>query len=403
MQPSTPIRTFAALLLLACSSVADGPATVSKDSVRALTNGKADRGGHDECQEQGWYGDGECDDFCPRRDPDCASDDRQPELGGDPTIVLKATTTMADALAATEAKYGPTIEAKYELDDSGALSLSVYPAGKGGGLDAERNLFEEASAAPASPWSPSLEIFHDQEHLTRSARDLTLVQLSRVSLADVVAEASEYGSVYWAIPTIQEGRAGYGVYLLDARQRSQCVFIDGGADDDAGIEEVGTGPGVDATDARTPELGADLTIVRQSRITMAAALAQVEKTSGPAIEAKFELGDDGKLSLSIYPVGKGVATDAERNTFFELAGDPTGATFQPDRAEFTVPDEEHLTRSARDLTLVQTARLTLRQAVDRAARRGLVFWAIPTIRAHRAGYGVYVLDNAGAVHYLFVS
>jgi hypothetical protein len=146
-----------------------------------------------------------------------------------------------------------------------------------------------------------------------------------------------------------------------------------------------------------------VTIVHQSRITMSAALAQLEKTDGPAIEAKFELGDDGKLSLSVYPVGKGIATDAERNTFFELAGDPTAATFQPEKSEFSVPDVEHLTRSARDLTLVQTAHLTLRQAVDRAARRGFVFWAIPTIRGHVSGYGVYVLDGANQVHYLFVS
>jgi hypothetical protein len=396
-----PIRIAAALVLAACSSVPDSP--VSKESIRALSQGKADRTSRDYCAEYGWYGDGECDDFCPQRDPDCSTDARQPELGGDPTIVLGAGTSMADALALTEAQYGPTIEAKYELDDSGALSLSVYPASKGGALDAERNLFEEASAAPAAPWSPGLEVFHDQEHLTRSARDLTLVQLGRVPLAEVVAEAGEHGTVYWAIPTIQEGRAGYGVYLLDARRKSQYLFVDGGADAGGGIEDLGTGPGDGATDARVPELGDDVTIVRQSRITMAAALAQLEKTDGPAIEAKFELGDDGKLSLSVYPVGKGIATDPERNAFFELAGDPTAATFAPDKTEFTVPDEEHLTRSARDLTLVQTARFSLREAVRRAAHRGFVFWAIPTIRDHVAGYGVYVLDAASAVHYLFVS
>ena len=44
-----------------------------------LSQGKADSG-HDWCAELGWYGDGVCDDFCVKQDPDCATDDRAPEL-----------------------------------------------------------------------------------------------------------------------------------------------------------------------------------------------------------------------------------------------------------------------------------------------------------------------------------
>jgi hypothetical protein len=126
---------------------------------------------------------------------------------------------------------------------------------------------------------------------------------------------------------------------------------------------------------------------------------------GPAIEAKFELGNDGKLSLSIYPV-KDLSLDAERNAFAEQAGDPTASPFQSDMSDFKVPDVEHLVRSARDLTLVQTASLTLRQAVDAAQKAvlgGFVYWAIPTIRETRSGYGVYVLGTDGKSHYFFIS
>jgi hypothetical protein len=396
----------AALIATGCASGDTTPSatdTPSKDSARAR-GGKADDG-RDFCEAFGWYGDDECDDFCPRRDPDCASDDRTPELGDDPTIVRRSRITMGEALAASEASHGKTIEAKFELDHDGKLSLSVYPAGKAIELDAERNLFEELAGDPTAAWTPGLEVFHDQEHLTRSARDLTLVQLSRLSLREAVAEAEEVGTVTWAIPTIQEGRAGYGVWLLDDNE-SYYAFIDGEGSTARGVVDLGTGPGAGATDARTPELGDDLTVVRTSRLSMSQALRQVEAQHGPSIEAKFELGEDGKLSLSIYPVGKGIRVDSERNTFFELAGDPTAAKFAPSKTEFKVPDEEHLTRSSRDLTLVQTARFGLREAVERAERKvqgGFVYWAIPTIRGTRSGYGIYVLGRDGKVHYLFVS
>ena len=82
------------------------------------------------------------------------------------------------------------------------------------------------------------------------------------------------------------------------------------------------------------------------------------------------------------------------------------APFAPTNTELKVPDVEHLTRSARDLTLVQTAGLSLREAVVVAQSRiadGIVFWAIPTIRDTRSGYGVYVYDRYNVVHYFFVS
>jgi hypothetical protein len=331
------------------------------------------------------------------------TDQRVPELGGDVSIVEKSQISMSAALAQSEAANGPAIEAKFELDDSKNLSLSIYPVKNGLDTDAERNVFSELSGDPtAKTFAGGLEQFHDQEHLTRSSRDLTLVQLSRYTIADAVAWAEQYGTVYWAIPTIRYGRAGYGIYIL-RDGRSYYGFLDGAGSDESGVEEYADGPGEGATDQRAPELGSDVTIVRQSKISMLDALKMSEKQYGKTIEAKFELGDDGKLSLSIYPIGKGIKTDAERNSFSELSGDPTADTFAPSLSQFAVPDEEHLTRSARDLTLVQTAGLSLVDAVKRVQSRGFVYWAIPTIRDTRAGYGVYVLDDDNHVHYFFVS
>jgi hypothetical protein len=339
-----------------------------------------------------------------------ATDSRVPELGSDPTVVLQSKIKLSAALAQSEAGSGPTIEAKFELDDSGALSLSVYPAGKPLTADAENNVFQELAGDPTvSPWAPSLSPFTDEEHLVRSARDLTLVQLSSIGVAQAAARIERYGTVFWSIPTIRTGRAGYGVYKLKANGKVAWSWVDGGGKAHDPwfwyIDDLGAGPGAGATDQRVPELGNDPTIVRQSKTTMAGALAAVGGRYGAAIEAKFEIGDDGKLSLSIYPTGKGTSVDAEENSFQELAGDPTASPFAPTLSTFAVPDAEHLTRSSRDLTLVQTAALTLEQAVDLVDDQlpgGFVFWAIPTIRATESGYGVYALDAQDQVHYFFV-
>jgi hypothetical protein len=277
-------------------------------------------------------------------------------------------------------------------------------------MDAERNAFHEASGDPTvNPWSYGVDTFTagDREHLTRSARDLTIRQLSQVSPLDVALDVD--GFVYWSIPTLQFGRAGYGIYSMNSFDcESSYTFADGlGSDDDNywAPADLGSGPGTGATDGRGIELGSDVTIVRQSKITMADALKQVEAANGPAIEAKFELADDGvSLSLSIYPLAD-LKIDPEHAAFAEASGDPTVSPWAPGLETFGDDDVEHLTRSSRDLTLVQTAGLTLADAVDSAQAQmpdGFVFWAIPTIRDTRAGYGVYVLATDNTVHYFFI-
>jgi hypothetical protein len=341
-----------------------------------------------------------------------ATDTRKPRLGDDLRIMYSAQPTMAEGLAQSEKDHGPAIEAKFELDDNstpGSLALSVYPVGKGITTDPENNEFQEISGPATKPWVTKLDTFKagDFEHLTRSTRDLTLVQLSKVTLAQAVAQASKQGVVFWAIPTILKGRAGYGVYTLGASQ-TDYQFIDGDGSRDGTVGklvELGTGPGPGASDTRTPKIP-DPTVLATAKITMAQGLAQTEATSGPAIEAKFEINDAGKLDLSIYPVGKGIKTDPENNEFQELAGEATATPYAPSLTTFQADDFEHITRSARDLTLVQTASLTLRAAVDAAQAAspgGFVYWAIPTIRDTRSGYGVYVYGADKKVHYFFVS
>ena len=143
-------------------------------------------------------------------------------------LLGKAKITLAQGITQVGAKYGPAIEAKFELDDSGALSLSVYPAAKGLKNDAEFNVFEEASGSPTgSTWKPSLEVFKDREHLTRSAFDLTLMQESKISLATAVqrALAKQPGIAYWAIPTLQSKKPVIGVYIRSSDGKSHHLLI----------------------------------------------------------------------------------------------------------------------------------------------------------------------------------
>ena len=400
---------FASSLLAvgACTNAIAPGSNPSKDDVRAI--GKAD-GSHDFCEQLGWYGDGVCDDFCIQLDSDCASDERRPELGTDLQVVRQSKITMAQGLAEA-GKQGPIIEAKFELGDDGKLSLSTYPAGKSLAFDAERNVFQELAGDPtkAGPFTGTMEAFHDFEHLTRSSRDLTLRQLAAFSVEDAVHAVDFLGDVYWAIPTIQEGRAGYGVWVLigdGADAQGVYYFIDGGGSRRHQTLSLGTGPGSAATDARTPELGNDLSVLRTARVQMSTAIRQTLNKYPGVIEAKYEIGDDGNLSLSIYPVKQALTVDAERQTFFELAGDPTQSTYAPTESKFDVPDEEHVTRSARDLTLVQTSNISLLDAVLKAESKyshGFVYWVIPTVRGTRSGWGVYVLDSSNRSHYLFIS
>lgn len=402
---SPTIRFLLASTLLthaACATDTTAPPSDDKDPYRD-SDGKSDNG-VDVCEYFDWYGDGECDSFCVQRDSDCATDARMPELAS-PADALASNISMADAASQVEQSTGTLIEAKFEPDHSGNLALSLYPLGNSVSVDPTNNLFQEAAGDPTAPtFAPGLEVFHNFEHLARSTRDLTIVQLSKLTLRDAIARGSYFGFVYWAIPTMQNGRAGYGVYAVDDDGDSQYVFVDGQGSRMRQVWDQGAHP-LAPTDPREPELGPDPSIARQSNITMLQAIDQLEPQYGKMIEAKFELDHSNNLSLSLYPV-KDFRLDAERNELGELAGDPTASTFTTSYEKFDVPDEEHVTKASRDLSLVQAAGMNLRSAVVKAQNRfpgGFVYWAIPTRQGTRAGYGVYVLDKNNQTHYLFIS
>jgi hypothetical protein len=103
------------------------------------------------------------------------------------------------------------LSAKFEFDDAGKLSLSVYTAEKGLGVDAEHNVLKEYGGSPEqAAWKPEIEIFKDVPHVARASQQQTLMALSKLSLLDAIAMAEkEKGGQVLSITPIVEGHDAY--------------------------------------------------------------------------------------------------------------------------------------------------------------------------------------------------
>ena len=121
------------------------------------------------------------------------------------------------------------ISAKFEMKGD-TLMLSVYTAKAGLGKDAEHNaLVELQGDAATGDWKPETEVFEDKKHLTRSAMQLTLVQLSKLTLAEVIkkAEAAQPGTVYSITPAVKDGSPVFDVLVATAEGKSVHLSVDG--------------------------------------------------------------------------------------------------------------------------------------------------------------------------------
>ena len=137
--------------------------------------------------------------------------------------------SLTDGINQSEKENGLAISAKFEMDGD-KLVLSVYTAKAGLGNDAEHNVLVELSGDAAhSPWEAGVEVFEDKKHLTRSAMQLTLVQLSRLTLAEVIkkAESAQTGTVYSITPAVKDGNPVFDVLVATAEGKSVHLSVDG--------------------------------------------------------------------------------------------------------------------------------------------------------------------------------
>jgi len=125
--------------------------------------------------------------------------------------------SLADGIRQAAAKSpAVAISAKFEMDDNGKLSLSVYTAGKGLEGDAEENVLSEIAGGPGGEkWTPETEVFKDVPHVARSSQQLTLMALSTSSLLDVIAKAEKDhpGTVFSVKPELEGRKARFDVLI----------------------------------------------------------------------------------------------------------------------------------------------------------------------------------------------
>lgn len=147
------------------------------------------------------------------------------------------------------------------------------------------------------------------------------------------------------------------------------------------------------TVAQENEYEALLKVLPNSKHSLADGIRQATKATAVPISAKFELGDNGKLSLSVYAAEKGLASDAENNVLKELSGSPESAQWSPEVEVFK--DAEHLKRSAEQQTLRALSPFSLLDIIARAEKeqRGRVFSITPVVRDRKPEFVVLVADR----------
>ena len=140
-------------------------------------------------------------------------------------------------------------------------------------------------------------------------------------------------------------------------------------------------------------------LLKTSKISLLQGIAYAEKTSGPATSAKFEVGDDGKLALSIYTVPEGLRVQPENATLTEISG--AASEGYPGLKAEVFTDKEHIARASVHMTLFQLSKANLIQVIARALRiqPGIpIDVRNPMVQNHRAVAEVVIVGKGMNVY-----
>jgi uncharacterized membrane protein YkoI len=142
-----------------------------------------------------------------------------------------------------------------------------------------------------------------------------------------------------------------------------------------------------------------LAALPKSKLTLAQGVEQAAAKEA-VISAKFEL-EDGKLSLSVYTVEKGLGTDAEHNVLKELAGSPESEKWHPETEVFK--DIPHVSRASQQLAIVAMSPITLIEVLKKAGKDhpGMEYSVVPEMRDRKAVYVVKVASGEKSVELLY--
>ena len=149
------------------------------------------------------------------------------------SALSKSKLTIADAIRDAAKAGGAVISAKFEFDDAGKLSLSVYTAEKGLSVAPEENVLKELSGSPEqSRWKTEVEVFTDVPHFARAAGQLTLLALSHRALLDVIVSAQKKrpGTVFSITPGLKDHKPVAVVLIASNGKVTELSYdLQGGA------------------------------------------------------------------------------------------------------------------------------------------------------------------------------
>ena len=134
--------------------------------------------------------------------------------------------SLADGIQQVSKSPEVAISAKFELEDE-KLSLSVYTAENGLGVEAEHNVLKEYGGGPeGEAWKPEVEVFKDVEHVSRASEQLTLMAISPASLADMVRKAAkdQPGTVYSITPSLRDRKPVFIVLVADKDKTVELAY-----------------------------------------------------------------------------------------------------------------------------------------------------------------------------------
>ena len=146
------------------------------------------------------------------------------------TPLLKdAKISLLDGIDLAEKVSGPATSAKFEVSDDGKLALSVYTIPEGLGVEPERaTLTELGGDAAQSPFQFTAEVFEDKEHIARASDHMTLLQLSKYSLRQLVerALARKPGTpIDIRNPMVRNHRPVADVVIVDSSGKAHTVTV----------------------------------------------------------------------------------------------------------------------------------------------------------------------------------
>ena len=137
--------------------------------------------------------------------------------------------TLLQGIDYAERLSGVATSAKFEVED-GKLMLSVYTVPEGLGVEPEgASLTEVSGAASETPFKLNVEVFSDKEHIARASVHMTLFQLSRLTLKQVInrALAVRNGApIDVRNPVVRNHRAVADVVIADEDGDSSTVSVD---------------------------------------------------------------------------------------------------------------------------------------------------------------------------------